>query len=678
MYWREVPYRALLALRGLVQSRGWFSAVPAPREASDARWGLPWCHPPSTERDVSTLFEAATRLMNGDLEVFGRTVAMRDGIPDWNADPVTGTRIGLTFGPFIDFRHVGDGVDIKYLWEINRHLWWVTLAQCYTLSHDAAYLHRLRTLLTSWLNACPYPLGANWSSPVEHGVRLVNWSAVWHLVGGASSPMFDGEDGRRLRDQWLDSIIQHIQFVSQNYSLYSSANNHLVGEATGVFVAAHTWDRWLPARRLREQAKRILEREALRQFSEDGVNLEQAIGYHKFCLQFLLAAALAARANHDDFSSAFWSRIENAMTFLASMMDSAGNVPAIGDSDDGEVWRFGQGATFDSFKSLLAIGAALFARGDLQAKVDSVGAANDPQVPWLLTAAPPPVDLSGLRELPTRFEVGGYVVLGNDLHDSNEFRVTFDCGPLGFNRIAGHGHADALSVLVSWGGESLLVDSGTYCYNAAPQYRQFFRGTRAHNTLLVDDLDQSDYGGSFLWLRDVNSTVMSTATSPDQSVHAMHDGYARLHDPVTHHRRVTLISHAGRLLIEDWLDCRSEHEVELLWHAAPGARFSRTEKNKGWMLEGARHALRVEFDADLEASVIEGCESPPQGWVSSRFYEKRPSQVLCVRMRLSPRQVISTTIARAGSWNHASSRGLETTPYPGGSRGARSRDREPS
>ena len=187
---------------------------------------------------------------------------MRQGIPDWNADPVTGQRIGLTFGQFIDFRHIGKGIDIKFLWEVNRHLWWVPLAQHYALTGDVRGLDRLGQLLASWLDACPYARGANWSSPVEHGIRLINWSLVWHLIGGCDSPLFAGKDGRHLRERWLQSIYQHMRFASDNYSRYSSADNHLIGEAAGVYVASHTWDRWSQGRQMRREAKAILEREA--------------------------------------------------------------------------------------------------------------------------------------------------------------------------------------------------------------------------------------------------------------------------------------------------------------------------------------------------------------------------------------------------------------------------------
>jgi hypothetical protein len=646
MYWQEVPYRAAAVVRGLMQSRGLFAATAAPSEAIDARWGRPWCAPPADQSKAAQVHEEATRLLGGQLEVFGQTVELSNGIPEWNSDPMTGVRIPSTFGLFIDFRHIGEGVDIKFLWEVNRHLWWVPLAQHYSMTGARPSLDRLGKLLESWLDACPYAQGANWSSPVEHGIRLINWSLVWHLIGGDDSALFEGEQGRRLLARWLESIYQHIRFASDNYSLHSSADNHLIGEAAGVYVAAHTWDRWSETRRLRRDAKVILEREALLQFSPDGVNREQAMCYHKFSLQFLIASGLCARASSDDFSAAFWSRIEASVSFMASMMDCSGHLPAIGDSDDGEVWRLGQGPDFNSYVSMVAISAALFSRRDLQAKALSCNANGDQQVPWLKGLASPEADVAALRNLGSRFEDGGYVILGQNLHSADEFRATFDCGPLGSNRIAGHGHADALSVVVGWRGVPLLVDPGTYCYNAAPQYRHFFRGTYAHNTLVVDHCDQSEYGASFLWLRDVNCMVVGEQGAPRQSVHASHDGYRRLADPVTHHRRVTLDDDGGPLLIEDWLECRQPHDVELLWHAASGATLALVEQQT-WRLDAGEQEVWLTIDGPaVEATVVVGRESPPQGWVSSRFYERSAAPVLSVSARLSPGQILRTVIRR--------------------------------
>ena len=659
MYWQEVPYRAWSVMRGIAQSKGAFDASSVPQPAPDARWGTRWVASPDRDTaGVEYIRSAAQQVLDGHLEVFGHLVAMPGGVPEWNVDPVTGTRIDTTFGLFIDFRHI-EGVDIKFLWEVNRHLWWVPLAQKFALDGERRYLDRLGQLLRSWLDACPYARGANWSSPVEHGIRLINWSIVWSLIGGERSPLFAGAEGQHLLHGWLESIYQHMRFASDNYSKYSSADNHLIGEAAGVYVAAHVWDRWAQARQMRRDAKAILERETLLQFAPDGVNLEQASCYHKFSLQFLLAAALCGRANRDEFSPAFWARVESAIVFLASIMDTGGRVPPIGDSDDGEVWRLAQGPGYSSYRSIVAIGAALFQRGDLQAKVMSCGGAGtsdrlaDEQLPWLPGLSSIAPDATAMRSLPTRFEQGGYVILGESLHTAEEFRATVDCGPLGYNRIAGHGHADALAVQVSWGGVQMLVDPGTYCYNAAPDLRHFFRGTHAHNTLVVDDCDQSAYGASFLWLRDVTCALVADDRvngANGRSIHASHDGYGRLADPVSHHRRVTLRDD-GSLLVDDWIECAQPHRVELLWHAPVGATFLQESEGVWWLaVEGRILRLSIEYPQSVgqpfETSVVEGRDSPPQGWVSTRFYQRAQAPVLSARGMLGPRETLRTVIER--------------------------------
>lgn len=587
----------------------------------------------------------ADRLLNGELVIFGRPVRFNvNGAPEWNTDPVTGIQIPPTFGPFIDFRHIGSGIDIKHLWELNRHLWWVQIAQAWALTKDFRYLERLGVLIASWTDNCPYQRGPNWTSPVEHSIRLINWSLVWFLIGGERSPLFHGERGEVLRIRWLDSVYQHIRFCSDNYSYYSSADNHLIGEAAGIFVAAHTWDYWIETRRLRTEAKKILEFECRRQFSVDGVNLEQALCYQKFSLQFLLASGLTGSANKDDFSDAFWTRIESAMVYLAAVTDCVGSVPKYGDADDGEVWHLGGGDQFDSYRAMLSIGSALFTHRALHAKVAGLGAGADIELPWLRlperrTSVPPD------EALPTLFAVGGYCLLGLRLHSQDELRVFMDCGPLGFNRVGGHEHADALSVMLSCAGEPLLVDAGTYCYNAAPAMRHFFRGTHAHNTLVVDDQDQSVYGASFLWLQDLKTTIEEFNSDGGGMIHAHHNGYLRLPDPVRHHRRVQVCDDYS-VLVEDWLDCAATHEVSLLWHCAAGTRLSHEADERTWQLESDRHLVKFRLAGPkLIAETVIGQESPPQGWVSNAFYAKEAAPVLRVNARMGKGEVLRTHIS---------------------------------
>lgn len=646
MYWREVPYRFGSVVRTALRRMGLGGAKRVPALRAGGRFGRPWCGLALASSLSPAGFELADELLAGRLEVFGHGVAMPGGIPAWNADPVSGRALPLSFGLQLDFRHI-PGLDIKHLWEVNRLLWWVPLAQAWASSRDRRYLDRLARLLDDWMESNPYALGPNWSSPVEHAIRLINWSIVWHLVGGNLSPLFDGSAGGVRRERWLASIYQHMHFAADNYSFYSSADNHLIGEAAGVFVAAQTWDLWPQTAAMRARARRILEAETLEQFAKDGVNREQALCYHKFSLQFLLAAALSAQANGDHFSDAFWSRVGKAVGFLAAVTDIAGQVPKYGDSDDGDVWRLAR-PDVNGWQELLAIGALVTGAGSIARKCGALGLDVQGLTTWLapIDAVPAATCGAGADEhLPVAFPDGGYALLGADLHERGEWRVLVDCGPLGYNRIGGHAHADGLAVLLSCDGEELLVDPGTYCYNAAPEFRRFFRGTSAHNTLMVDGQDQAAYGASFLWLNEYRTTLVREEFIEERQIHAWHDGYRTLADPVRHHRRVRV--RAGEVVVEDWLECRGAHEVQLFWHVGTNTCVEQADHNLRWSIRGQREAVRLEIDGPaVSAAVVQGSRSPVQGWVSSRFYHLAEAPVIAARARLAPGQILATTVRR--------------------------------
>ena len=98
---------------------------------------------------------------------------------------------------------------------------------------------------------------------------------------------------------------------------------------------------------------------------------------------------------------------------------------------------------------------------------------------------------------------GGYIVMGGE-----GCHLVFDAGPLGYLGIAAHGHADALSFCLAIDDAWWLVDPGTYAYHSAPEWRSYFRGTSAHNTIRVNGNDQSQMGGAFMWLRKAHATVL--------------------------------------------------------------------------------------------------------------------------------------------------------------------------
>ncbi|HVS78392.1 MAG TPA: alginate lyase family protein, partial [Steroidobacteraceae bacterium] len=599
---REVGFRLRRKVQGGAERAG--IGLARPSEPAGA-CGPSWVSPLPRGFETRRYTQAADRILDGRFDVFALKSVSLGFPPRWNVDPKTGIEAPLDFGAALDYRDAARVGDIKYLWEINRHLELVTLAQAWHLTGEERYALGARILVDSWLESSPYPRGVNWCASLEPAIRLVNWALAWQLLGADASVLFAGAQGRAFRRRWLEAVYRHCHFIARHFSRHSSANNHLLGEATGLFIAAIAWPLWPESRRWRAEARTELAREALLQTFEDGVNREQAVWYHHSVADMLMLAGLFARAAGCDFDAQYWGALESMLDFLASIMDVAGGVPAIGDADEGVLARLvpagGAKPWPGVYRSLLATGAVLFGRPEYRLKAGEL----DEKTRWLLGDAAADrfdrLDVSQAR-LPVRrsFPCAGYFVLGDRLETPEEVRIVAEAGPLGYLSIAAHGHADALAFTLTAGGRPFLVDPGTFAYHTEPAWRRYFRGTSAHNTVMIDGEDQSLYAGPFLWLRHADATVDEFLCAPAlQVLVAHHDGYRRLADPVRHRRTWRYDTSDATLAVCDELLCSRTHGVEIFWHFAPECRV--TCENRRVTAE--RDGVRVELEPPDTLSV---------------------------------------------------------------------------
>ncbi len=593
------------------------AAPPLPRARTFSVRGAPALS--QAERDA--LLADADSICAGHVVLFANRRFDVGMPPVWNRDPDTGVVGPGIYAGDITITNREQVGDIKHVWELNRHLHLVRLAQAWAVTNDVAWLHALQTQLRSWLDQCPPLVGPNWTSSLELGIRLINWGLVWQMIGGEGSGLFAGEEGQRLRADWLDSIHAHCSAIARHLSRHSSANNHLIGELAGLYVGASIWPCWKSSGAWLEQARRELEHEAQAQFSRDGVNREQAFAYHIFSSEFLFVAGLVGQACDHPFSRAYWTALLRALRFLRSVRDLKGNVPMVGDADDGIVFRLDSPGN-DRAEQLLALGDAVLRRMP----------PTHPGVRWLLHTLPGKRPEADPHESETgwAFPDGGYLLFGSHFGEPGEIKGMVDCGPLGYLGIAAHGHADALALTLSIGGEECLVDPGTYSYWQEPKWRDYFRGTSAHNTVRIDGLDQSVSGGRFMWLKKARASIERMPQSPHEfDFRGSHDGYERLADPVRHMRSVRFDAASATLVVRDEIAAKKHHQVELFWHFAPGLDVRLN--SAGLHVRGKRFALQMHaHGADLKLELVRGNENPPLGWYSRCYESRQPCDVLKV------------------------------------------------
>jgi hypothetical protein len=381
------------------------------------------------------------------------------------------------------------------------------------------------------------------------------------------------------------------------------------------------------------------------QNAPDGVNREQAVAYQQFVLDFQLLCLLAGKANGQWFSADYESRLESMLDYLASIMDAGGNVPMFGDDDDGTVVRLAPHGR-SAYRSLLATGAVLFRRADFRVKAGDL----DDKTRWLLGDHAERVygKLDDTQvTLPVRraFKEGGYYVLGCDFETAEEIRLVADAGPLGYQSIAAHGHADALSFTLSVGGMEFLVDPGTYAYHTHPAWRAYFRGTAAHNTVRVDGADQSSQGGNFMWLHKARASCTVWSVTPERDLfEGWHDGYLRLTDPVKHWRRITLDKRERSIVVEDTLEMQGAHQVELHFHWGENVRVELDGLHCAATRGSRTVSLQLPRRPEARSYLRRGSVAPLGGWISRCYDHKEPTSTVVWRGWLAGTTVLRSEI----------------------------------
>ena len=587
----------------------------------------------------SNLIERANGVLAHRVRLFGDADTDLGPTIDWNRDYSSGTTTPGIFSPAIDYRDFRQTGDAKWVWELNRHHHLVLLGRAYRLTSDSRYAAAAVSQLCDWIDQCPFGFGMNWRSPLELAIRLINWVCTFELI--APSGAWDAGIEERI----FGVVYRHLWEISRKWSRFSSANNHLVGEAAGVFIGSTFFSTLRGARDWQSESREILVRQIDEQTFEDGGHRELAIGYHLFVAQFFLLAGLAARHSGKDFPAPYWNRLEKMFEFAAALIGGGESLPMFGDCDDGYVLDLG-GPRGDA-RSWLAVAGAVFQRDDF------LTVSRGPQEPlfWLLGAestrqskkidSPTTAPVIHSRAFPNS---GLYLLQDGGLDTDQRLSVTFDCGELGFKSIAAHGHADALSVTLRVGGQDILIDPGTYDYFTYPAWRDYFRSTRAHNTIQIDGRDQSEMLGPFLWGQRARARCLEFSFDGDvHHVIGEHDGYSQLEDPVTHRRRVALDRVNRVVTIEDELISTARHDLAIHFHFSEACSLTARQAHR-FRVDAGRQCLEIELDPRLSPSIVLGSETPMLGWASRAYHRKSPSPVLLGREEFSGGVVIRTRI----------------------------------
>ena len=134
-----------------------------------------------------------------------------------------------------------------------------------------------------WVTGLPWNYGWNWTSGLETGIRLIQFVWIDALLSAAlaapdsqASQSTAGVQSTELRSTLArlraGVLLPHLWFTWRDRSFGSSANNHLIGELSGLVLALARWPTLTTWAAPLDRIQPLWERQVLTQFTPDGGN----------------------------------------------------------------------------------------------------------------------------------------------------------------------------------------------------------------------------------------------------------------------------------------------------------------------------------------------------------------------------------------------------------------------
>ena len=416
----------------------------------------------------------------------------------------------------------------EWLWQLNRHGWWKTLAVTYIATKNEKYAIAFRRQLLAWIAQTDVP--EHWNAPgsawrtIECGIRLLG---VWHVA-------FDGfRHSEGLDDVSLLLMIASMHRQACHLIAHPTQKNWLMMEANGVYTFSALFDELSDSAEHRRTAADWLLRETCSQILPDGMHNELSPDYQ--CVVFGCAADFYSLAHAlgyaDEIPEAFGDVIRSTVNASIALSTPAMTQPRTNDCYTIDLKRFTQGAS-------VVLGDTPVYRFFNSNRTEGMAPAGD----------------QASRYLP----YAGFAVMRSGW-DADATYLCFDVGPLG----EAHIHQDMLNINLWRGDEELLYDDGGGQYEVS-EARGYALSSFAHNTVSVDGLPQSRTA-PYQYFEPYDAHFVS-CDEYDYAQGVYDDAFGQT-KPASHMRQVRFCK-PGFFVVRDTLTSTDgeAHNYELLFH----------------------------------------------------------------------------------------------------------------
>jgi len=507
---------------------------------------------------------------------------------DWHCD----FKSGYNWNPKTYYKDIEipyGKADIKIPWELSRFQHLIILGEAYSIAHRSSliahsktqnfpvinhqlkakgYSHEFVNQVNDWIETNPPEFGVNWTCTMDVAIRACNWLVAWGFF--KDSPLISNE----FTIKFFKSLLQHGRHIKNNLE-YSETltSNHYLSDIVGLVYLGVLIPEFKESEKWRNFGIDQLKKEMFKQVYPDGVDFEASTCYHRLVLELFFYAAFLVIVNdknfkqdnfvevgNEIFGEEYIQRLYKMFEFVLYALKPNGRMPQIGDNDSGRLHIFAKREVLD-MRYLLTLGAIFFKEPKF--KVKEFGFCEEAL--WIFGEKSYKIwqDLeeNSLANIGSKaFPNAGWYMMRNDKN-----YCIISCDPNGQNGNGGHCHNDKLSFELCIDGKNVIVDPGTYIYTAEPKWRNKFRSTAYHNTVVVDGEEQTrfDEHSVFQMGNDVLPRCLKWGIGNEIDVFAgEHYGYKRFSQPVIHQREMKFHKKEGKLEVVDKFRGKGEHNLE--------------------------------------------------------------------------------------------------------------------
>ena len=277
-----------------------------------------------------------------------------------------------------------------------------------------------------------------------------------------------------IKDSRIDKILhQHYYILLKNLE-YHLLGNHLLENAFSLLFGAY----YFQDDKLYNKSKDLLISELNEQVLNDGAHFELSPMYHQIILLRLLDSIQLCKLNSkwkkDDLISFLMQKASIMVSWLRNITYDSGEIPLVND------------ATYDIAPKSNELFLYSKNLGIIDHKI--------------------PLSASGYRKI-----------------ISQNYELFIDIGDIGPDYQPGHAHSDTFSFELQVKKLPLFVDTGITTYEKNVK-RQNERETASHNTVKINDWEQSEVWGGF---RVARRAKIISLIEKDFYISAKHNGYKK-------------------------------------------------------------------------------------------------------------------------------------------------------